>query len=104
MFCWFSITLNTSGNTLAASAMDITGLPFAADATHTVDFAIYWRHSTTSYISMGGVIGNGASTIGVRGMTAAATSSGIATTVNASAGLHTTNGSIMRGAFCYLAN
>jgi hypothetical protein len=87
----FDITLilNTSGNTLTANALTITGLPFTATSTGT--FPVFWAASTTSYVLMFARL-NGTS-LTITGLTAAAT---VATAVLANGGLHATNGSSMR--------
>ena len=84
-----TLILNTSGNTLTANALTITGLPFTASSTGT--FLVFWAASTTSYVLMFARL-NGTS-LTLTGLTAAAT---VATAVVANGGLHATNGSSMR--------
>lgn len=95
----FSITLNTSGNTLAANALSITGFPFANGNGAAAAAQLFWSNATSSYVHMSGLINNGASTLSVSGLTAAFTSANLAAT--ASGALHATNGSSIRGTISY---
>jgi hypothetical protein len=85
-----AITLNTSGNTLAANNLSITGLPFSSNS-NAVIFPIRWFGATASYIALWGRPSG--TTLIVEGITAAGTGSGA--TVLATNGLHATNGSQM---------
>lgn len=95
--------LATSGNTLTANALSVTGMPFASanvtNLNHVFPFA--WLNSTTSYTTMTAALAPNSSTMLVFGATAAATSS--VATVNSNAGLHATNGSIYEITGSYLA-
>lgn len=95
------LELNTSGNTLAANALSITGLPFAASASITnFKTSIYWSASTTNYVKMGATLTGGGTTMAVGGNTAAS-GSDPGPAINASAALHLTAGSSMNLHFCY---
>lgn len=86
------IGLNTSGNTLTANALSITGLPFTASASNGAGvFPVRWNASTTSYIAVNVRVPAGTSTLVVEGITAAATTVG--GVLNSNAVLHATNGS-----------
>ncbi|TGV26327.1 hypothetical protein [Mesorhizobium sp. M4B.F.Ca.ET.143.01.1.1] len=89
----FDITLilNTSGNTLTANNLTVTGLPFTSAGGAGV-FPVRWSASTTSYIDM--LVRVSGTTLVVEGNTAAATSN--ATTLLANGVLHATNGSTFR--------
>ncbi len=66
-----TITLNTSGNTLTANALSITGLPIACGAdTHA---PVAWQNATSSYVNVMALIASGTTTLQMRGATAAAT-------------------------------
>jgi hypothetical protein len=85
------IGLNTSGNTLTANPLTITGLPFTAGASNGAGvFPVRWAASTTSYIAVNVRVPASTSTLAVEGITAAATSVG--GTLNSNAILHATNG------------
>lgn len=93
---FFDITLilNTSGNTLTANALSITGLPFTVNANNALAiFPIRFFLPTTSYVGLYARLAVGTSTLVIEGLTAAATQF---TAVNANAGLHATNGTSYR--------
>lgn len=83
------LTLNTSGNTLTANALSITGMPFAT--ANNVYFDVKWISATSSYVNMSALLSG--TTLSIRGITAAATSSNAI--ANSNAALHATNGSTM---------
>ena len=93
---WVDITLNTSGNTLTANALTITGLPFTASASNGQGiFTVRFTAATTSYIDLYIRIPGSGTTVVIEGTTAAATTNVGASTV-ANAALHATNGSTFR--------
>jgi len=95
------IDLNTSGNTLAANPLSITGLPFTASASITnIKTSIYWSVSTTNYVKMGATLTGGGTTLAVGGNTVAS-GSDPGPAINASAALSATGGSSMNLHFCY---
>jgi hypothetical protein len=95
VFFWITLALNTSGNTLAANVLSVTGMPFTANANNGQGiFPVRWQASTTSYISLHVRVPSSTSTLTIEGLTAAGTSN--ANTVNADAALHATNGSSFR--------
>jgi hypothetical protein len=88
-----TIELNTSGNTLAANALTITGLPFTSGTTNAV-FPVAWHNSTSLFVHVSAALSSGSTTLTLYGLTAAATSS-----YSAATGLtlmHATNGSRLR--------
>lgn len=91
---FIALTLNTSGNTLTANALTITGLPFAANAVTGGDFPIRWANSTTSYVDIAARTSASSTNLILEGNTAAATSNTAALLANGA--LHATNGSTMR--------
>lgn len=94
VFFSVDIGLNTSGNTLTANPLSITGLPFTASASSGAGiFLVRWSASTTSYVGVYVRVPGGTSTLVVEGITAAATTSG--TPLNSNAILHATNGSAL---------
>lgn len=89
------LTLNTSGNTLTANPVSVTGLPFTchADAAGARS-VVGWVASTTSYVNVIFDIAAGTTT-GIFGTaTAAATANN--SSPNSNALLHATNGSAIR--------
>lgn len=88
-----TITLNTSGNTLAANALTITGLPFAAGTTDVV-FPVAWHNSTSSYVNVAATLTSAGTTLTLVGITAAATS--LHTAATGTTLLHATTGSRLR--------
>lgn len=88
------LELNTSGNTLAANTLSITGLPFAAAASPTYQaYSIGWANSTSNFAFLTARLDGGATSFTIRGGGVAATTNlgaQIATTV-----LHATNGSVI---------
>jgi hypothetical protein len=90
----FRVELNTSGNTLAANSLSVTGFPFANGNSVASQTAIRWTASTASYVIMFGSMAAAASTMSVVGLTAAAVSIAAITASNA---LHATNGSVIQG-------
>lgn len=86
-----TILLNTSGNTLTANALSITGLPFTSAAGAGV-FPVRFSAATTSYVEM--IVRTSGTTLVFEGMTAAATTN--ATGLLANGVLHATNGSAVR--------
>lgn len=95
----FRLSLNTSGNTLNANNLSITGLPFAASGVSNVTCPLQWASSTTAYVQMSGFLASGASAITVRGLTAAATTN--IGSIAANAALHATAGSSIWGTISY---
>jgi hypothetical protein len=93
------LELATSGNTLTAQPLSITGLPFAMSGVTAAYFEITWFQSTTSYIKIAGGLASGGTSLAVRGLTAAAVS--VSAALNANAALHATNGSSMLLNFNY---
>ncbi len=87
---WAFIALNTSGNTLQANPLTLTGLPFTSGSLVNVN-EVQWSAATTSYVNVTGVVSNASTVVDFRGITAAATSN--ATALNSNALLHATNGS-----------
>lgn len=89
---WADIVLNTSGNTLTANAITITGLPFTASASiGSGYFPVRWTASTTSYV--GANVRVSGATLVLEGITAAATGPSV---LLANGLLHATNGSSVR--------
>ncbi|MER9912796.1 hypothetical protein NKJ71_19410 [Mesorhizobium sp. M0050] len=84
-----AISLNTSGNTLTANALSITGLPFTANSTAAAQ-PVRWNASTTSYIAVFARVAG--TTVVLESLTAAATgpSSALANGL-----LHATNGTTL---------
>lgn len=103
IFFTIVLSLATSGNTLSANALSITGLPVAsANVTNQLyRYGITWIGSSTSYITLTAALAANSSTLLIFGQTAAGTSS--AATVNSNAGLHATSGTIFEITGCYLA-
>lgn len=97
---WFRVGLNTSGNTLTASNLTITGMPTVKNAgPQLLIFPLYWANSTSSFIFLNASTGPGGTSFAVRGATAASTTSvslGTANTV-----LHATNASVLYCTFSY---
>lgn len=87
-----NILLNTSGNTLTANALTITGLPFAPGAGGM--YIVRWSNSTTAFIGVLARAAVASTSLVIEAWTAATTSSsgtvGLANTV-----LHATNGSAL---------
>lgn len=84
--------LNTSGNTLTANALTVTGLPFTASGSNGSGvFQVRWTGSTTSYVSL--FVRVAGTTLVVESLTAAATTLGVAV---ANGALHATNGTTFR--------
>lgn len=98
------LALNTSGNTLTAAALSITGLPFTSKNVANTDyyFNMAWFNTTTSYVGMYANLNANATTLTVRGNTAAAVSS--VTALNSDAALHATNGSVLLVNGTYIAD
>lgn len=92
----FRIQLNTSGNTLTANPLSITGAPFATINDYV--FPMSWYQTTSSYVAMTARM-SASATINIGGSTAAATSS--ITAANSNAALHATNGSILFGSLAF---
>lgn len=99
VFLAWRIALNTSGNTLTASALNVTTLPFANGNTVTESAYVMWQQVTSSYVTMNQFVAAAATSIGIGGLTAAGVSSSIALASNAA--LHATNGSVMGGQMHY---
>lgn len=97
VFINFRIELATTGNTLTANALSITGLPFASAETQTMTFNLTWGSTTTAYVYMRGNIAVGATTLTLSAATAAATASSAVNSNN----LHATNGSSIAGSISY---
>lgn len=96
----FRLTLQGSGNTLAANPLSITGLPFAAASTpSTRIIPLAWQQATSSYVNMALNIGASSTTGAVVGLTAAGVSLTVA--LNASTALSATNTSVMWASFSY---
>jgi len=100
VFCEFRISLNTSGNTLAANSLSVTGLPFANAGSVSTQFQLSWFGSTSSYSSMNGAVAAGASTMSIGGGTGG---TGNQTGLLANAALSTSAGSQITGQFSYRA-
>ena len=98
----FSITLilATSGNTLAANTLTITGLPFASAAASNTAYVstCLWAAITTPLVNMQSEIGASSFSMKLFKTTAADVSS--ATTMVAT-DLHATNGSVIEITGCY---
>lgn len=92
------IVLNTTGNTLASSAVSIPNLPFS-NAGATVAFEVEWENSTTAYIKMRGSIQAGANAIFLTAMTSASTTTG--TSALATGLLNATTGTVLDMQFKY---
>lgn len=88
------LELNTTGNTLTASALSITGLPFTSGASGAV-FAVSWRNSTSALYQVSAFLASGSASVTVQGLI---TSGGITseTALNANAALHPSEGSRIR--------
>lgn len=86
-----SVELNTTGNTLAANSVSITGLPFTSTAGARCE--INWANSTSNLIKLDGALGVSATTVAIRGNTAAATTSISASSVAATVILSASAGS-----------
>ena len=101
VFIDIRIELNTSGNTLAANALSITGLPFTASASiSSIKLPIQFSFSGTNYIRMGATLTGGGTTLAIGGTTAAnAADPGPA--LNANAALSATLGSVIYAHFRY---
>lgn len=99
----FDIRLNTSGNTLPAAALTITGAPFTFGNFNTPGGAnnVAWDASSTSFINIYLLPNANATTVAISGNTAADTSNIGA--LNANAVLHATNGSRVAGMIVYEA-
>ncbi len=95
------ITLNTSGNTLTANVMSLSGLPFTSDAANNAVCSMMWAASTTAYVNVFARVTGGVTGLEFFGITAAATSAFAA--INSNALLHATNGSILVISGRYLA-
>jgi len=97
------IELKTTGNTLLANALTITGLPFLAlNSTNkgNVMLPIFWSNTNQTLVNVMGLITAGQSTINVYKVTAATTAPAL---MNAS-DLSTTGGSQLRTTFTYQAD
>jgi hypothetical protein len=94
---WFTlrIQLNTSGNTLTANPLTITGLPFTSENTTNQSqvYPVQWGSSTASYVNVNAGLGPNTVNMSLQTMTAAGTSS--STAPNSDAMLHATNGSFL---------
>lgn len=88
VFFEIAIGLNTSGNTLTASSITITGMPFTLASSQT-EFPVRWVASTTSYITVFATTINATTTLQIEGQTAAAINPGFPL---ANGLLHATNG------------
>lgn len=104
VFYSVELALNTSGNTVTANPVTITGLPFTCNtAALTYQAAsVLWNASTTSYIWVLAGVGNSNTSITLTGTTAAA--QGNAAAVNSNALLHATLGSAVRVSGYYSTN
>lgn len=101
VYFWVTITLNTSGNTLTANVLSVTGMPFTAGATNGQGiFPVRWTASTATYINMYVRVPSNTATLAVEGQPVAATTN--VATVNSDAALHATNGSTFRVAGFYI--
>lgn len=89
-----AVSLNTSGNTLTANTLSITGLPFTTSSAAGQRIIGSWQNSTTSYTTVLGFINTSATTINMSALGAAATS--YPGSVNADALCHATNGTQLR--------
>ena len=98
----FSITLilATSGNTLAANTLTITGLPFASVAASNTAYAstCLWAAITTPLVNMQSEIGAASFSMKLFKTTAASVSSA---TAMVATDLHATNGSVIEITGCY---
>lgn len=102
VFVHIDIRLNTSGNTLTANPLTVTGLPFTVGSYNYRASVITWVNSTTSYVLCLADFALGATTLVPRGITAAATANNA--NVNSDALLHATNGSIVIFGGTYIAS
>lgn len=93
-----AISLNTSGNTLTANAITVTGLPFASNAaiSHCI---IRHFNTTSSYVELIFQSAGSTTVITPEGKTAAATSFGA---VNANQLCHATNGTVITFSMVYI--
>lgn len=92
VFFSVDIILNTSGNTLTANNLTVTGLPFTTSGSNGQGvFQVRWTGSTTSYVSL--FVRVSGTSLVVEGLTAAATTLSV---VVANGALHATNGTTFR--------
>lgn len=92
-----SVELNTTGNTLAANSVSITGLPFTSSVGGRCE--INWANSSSNVNKLDGALASSATTLSIRGNVAASTSSisagAVAATVilsaSAGSGIYPTN-------------
>lgn len=89
------LALNTSGNTLQANTLTISGLPFANGETQAVTSVIAWTAATSSLIMMIVSQASAATVLDIY-QSAAAVTSLIGTAGTGSTSLHATNGSVHR--------
>lgn len=103
VYAEFYLNLNTTGNTLAANALTITGLPFttaAVPAITLVGGTFGWSNLATSYVYVACTFFQSTTVMNIIGLTAASANS-ITSTVLASTFLSATAGSSLRGIFVY---
>jgi hypothetical protein len=91
VFFDIQLSLDTTGNTLTANSLSVTGLPFTS-AGGAGFFPLRWTSSTTSYVLLGARVSG--TTLVIEGATAAATAS--STQALANGVLHATAGSLVR--------
>lgn len=97
------LQLNTSGNTLAANAISLSGLPFStAPSPSSMLNEIYWNVSTTSYIRLGWLVNSSSTSGNINSMTAATTNSMAATAATGSGLFSATGGSTIWCGFTYM--
>lgn len=104
VFYSIDLLLNTSGNTLTANTVTITGLPFTCTTSTATQQAatVLWNASTTSYVSLLAGVGTGSTSVSLSGATAAA--AGNATVLVSNGLLHATLGSAVRVTGYYFTN
>lgn len=105
VFCDFRLSLATSGNTLAANTLTVTGFPFACGTQYpagsNICFRLAWAYASASFVDVSGTLQPSATAMNVCGNTAAAINN--ATNLSASAILSATLGSQVKGSALHYA-
>ncbi|RYY67706.1 MAG: hypothetical protein EOO12_00170 [Chitinophagaceae bacterium] len=97
---WGELVLNTSGNTIVANTLSITGLPFTPAASPTrIPLFSEWTLNPTNYVQLQARISGSSTTMAIVGNTAAGGNTGAQ---NANAVLSATLGSVFRFSGQYL--
>ena len=94
-----SITLNTSGNTLTANALSVTGLPFTNHSVPYV-FHVKWTNSASSFANMQGYLFTGGTSLDIYALISGTSM----VAANANTALHPTNGAVLEISGSYRAN